>query len=149
MPVREMYVCYHIHPNRLPPKQTATLLSSPQTTARFLHGLLDHETVEVFLLLCLDNRHRLIGYHEVSRGTLDGTLVHPREVYKVAILANAANIILAHNHPSGDPSPSQDDHQITEQMVRAGRLLQIQVLDHIIIGDRDRYLSFQEAHLLL
>ena len=148
MPVREMYVCYHTHPNRLSPEEPRTLLTSPPITAQFLHSLLDQETVEVFVLLCLDTRHRLIGYHELSRGTLDAALVHPREVYKVAILANAASIILAHNHPSGDPSPSPDDRQITDVVVNAGRLLQIAVLDHIIIGDRNRYLSFREAQLL-
>lgn len=96
------------------------LFSSPRSTARFLHDLLCHETVEVFLLLCLDTRHHLIGHHELSRGILDAALVHPREVYKVAILANAASIILAHNHPSGDPTPSHDDRDITKQIVSAG-----------------------------
>jgi DNA repair protein RadC len=95
-------------------------------------------------ILCLTTKHRVIAYHEVSRGTLDATLVHPREVFKVALLANAAAIILTHNHPSGDPSPSPDDVQLTRRLVEAGVLLGVEVLDHIIVGD-GRYYSFQEV----
>jgi DNA repair protein RadC len=86
----------------------------------------------------------VIAYHEVSRGTLDATLVHPREVFKAALLSNAASIILTHNHPSGDPTPSPDDHQLTRRLVDAGRLIGVEVLDHIIVGD-GRYFSFREG----
>ena len=100
----------------------------------FAAGLQDQPS-EVFAILCLSTKHRVIGYHEVSRGTLDTALVHPREVFKAAILANAAAIILTHNHPSGDPTPSADDLTLTQRLVEAGRLLGIDVLDHIVIGD--------------
>jgi DNA repair protein RadC len=85
----------------------------------------------------------VIGYYEVSRGTLDSTLVHPREVFKAAILANAAAIILTHNHPSGDPTPSPDDLALTQRLVQAGQIIGIDVLDHVIVGD-GRWTSFVE-----
>ena len=86
----------------------------------------------------------MIAFHEVSRGTLDTTLVHPREVFKAALLANSSAIILCHNHPSGDPCPSPDDVHLTRRLVDAGTLLGVDVLDHIIVGD-GRYYSFKEA----
>ena len=119
-------------------------LSTPRDTAASLMTMLQDEPSEVFAILCITTKHRVIAYHEVSRGTLDATLVHPREVFKVALLANAAAIILTHNHPSGDPSPSPDDVQLTRRLVDAGALLGVQVLDHIIVGD-NRYYSFKEA----
>jgi DNA repair protein RadC len=95
-------------------------------------------------MLCLSTKHRVIAYHEVSRGTLDSTLVHPREVFKAALLANAAAIVVSHNHPSGDPSPTMDDLEVTTRLAAAGEVLGIAVLDHIVIGD-GRYFSFKEA----
>ncbi len=85
----------------------------------------------------------MIAYHEVSRGTLYATLVHPREVFKAALLANAAAIILTHNHPSGDPAPSPDDMALRRRLVDAGTLIGVDVVDHIIIGD-GCYVSFRE-----
>ena len=95
-------------------------------------------------MLCLSTKHRVIAYHEVSRGTLDSTLVHPREVFKAALLANAAAIVVSHNHPSGDPSPTIDDLEVTTRLVATGEVLGIPVLDHIVIGD-GRYFSFKEC----
>ena len=95
----------------------------------------------------LDSQHRLERDIAVTRGLLNSSLVHPREVFREAIAENAAAIILIHNHPSGDPTPSADDRVVTEQLVQAGRVLDIPVQDHIIIG-RGRYLSFAEAGLL-
>ena len=95
-------------------------------------------------MLCLSTKHRVIAYHEVSRGTLDSTLVHPREVFKAALLANAAAIVVSHNHPSGDPSPTMDDLEVTTRLVAAGEILGIVVLDHIVVGD-GHYFSFKEA----
>ena len=89
----------------------------------------------------------MIAYHEVSRGTLDATLVHPREVFKAALLANAAAIVLCHNHPSGESTPSRDDLQLTRRLVEAGTLLGVEVLDHIIVGDA-RYYSFKQSGCL-
>lgn len=103
--------------------------------------------VEEFHVAILDSQHRLERDVTVTRGLLNSSLVHPREVFREAISENAAAIILVHNHPSGDPTPSPDDRVTTEQLVAAGRLLDIPVQDHIIIG-RGRYLSFAEAGLL-
>ena len=115
--------------------------------AALLIPLLESEPSEVFMVLCLTTKNHLIGCHEVSRGTLDATLVHPREVFKIAMLANAFRIILGHNHPSGDPTPSPDDMEMTQRLVSAGDLLGIAVLDHVIVGD-GRTFSFREAGLI-
>ena len=92
--------------------------------------------VETFHLLLLNTRRRLIRIEKVSQGTLDTILVHAREIFKPAILWNAAAIILAHNHPGGDPAPSEADIKVTRDLISAGQLLKIEVLDHIILGQR-------------
>ncbi|MCC7241552.1 MAG: JAB domain-containing protein [Acidobacteria bacterium] len=115
--------------------------------ASALVSLLREEAVEVFVMLCLSTKHRVLGYYEVSRGTLDATLVHPRDVFKVALLANAAAIVVAHNHPSGDPSPTADDLSVTRRLVGAGELLGIQFLDHIVVGD-GRWVSLNDLGLI-
>jgi len=99
--------------------------------------------VECFAVLLLNTRRRVKGHHLVSTGTLDTILVHPREVFRLALTAAAAAIVLAHNHPSGDPSPSEADVKVTRDLIRAGQLLKIEVLDHIIIG-QPRFCSLRE-----
>ena len=144
MRLRELTIRYAVkkdHDGR--PILIDRTLSTPRESATALMSLLQHEPSEVFVVLCLTTKHRVIAYHEVSRGTLDATLVHPREVFKAAILANAAALILAHVHPSGDPTPSADDDDLTRRLAAAGTLLGIEVLDHIIVGDQ-RYASFRE-----
>jgi DNA repair protein RadC len=103
--------------------------------------------VEEFHVAVLDAQHRLDRDITITRGILNSSLVHPREVFREAIAERAAAIILVHNHPSGDPTPSADDRAITAQLVAAGRLLDIPVADHVVIG-RGRYLSFAEGGLL-
>jgi DNA repair protein RadC len=103
--------------------------------------------VEEFHVAVLDAQHRLERDITITRGILNSSLVHPREVFREAIAERAACIILVHNHPSGDPTPSADDRAITAQLVAAGRLLDIPVADHVVIG-RGRYLSFAEGGLL-
>ena len=104
---------------------------------------------EAFAVMLLDTKNRVIGINVVSIGSLSASVVHPREVFKAACLANAANIILTHNHPSGDPAPSKEDISITSRLVQAGRLMDIPVLDHIIIGDgTDRSISFKANDLI-
>jgi DNA repair protein RadC len=103
--------------------------------------------VEEFHVAVLDAQHRLERDITVTRGILNSSLVHPREVFREAITERAAAIILVHNHPSGDPMPSAEDRLVTQQLVAAGRLLDIPVHDHVIIG-RGRYMSFAEAGLL-
>jgi DNA repair protein RadC len=102
---------------------------------------------EVFYVVALDSQSQVRAVHEVTRGTLNSSLVHPREVFRAAILAGAAGIIIAHNHPSGDPTPSADDRAVTRQIVDAGRLLDVPRYDHVILGG-ERYVSFAEAGLL-
>ena len=125
------------------PTVAPRVLSTPAACAAVCLELLRDEPCEVFGILCLTTKHRLIAYYEVSRGSLDATLVHPREVFKAALLANAAAIVLAHNHPSGDPTPSADDVTLTNRLRAVGALIGIEVLDHLVIGD-GAYVSFQE-----
>ena len=102
---------------------------------------------EVFILITLNTKNIVTGYFEVHRGTINTSLVHPREVFKRALLNNANSIMVAHNHPSGDPNPSKEDLQITERLKEAGNLLGINLLDHIIVGE-DKYISLKEKGLL-
>ena len=90
---------------------------------------------------------RSVGIQEITRGSLSASIVHPREVYKAAILHNAASIILAHNHPSGSPSPSREDIAVTERILKAGKILDIPLLDHVIIGD-PRFVSLKEKGII-
>jgi DNA repair protein RadC len=100
---------------------------------------------EQFVVVLLDGKNQLLGFNVVSTGSLTAALVHPREVFKPAILGNAAALILVHNHPSGDPTPSDEDKAITTRLKQAGELLGIRVLDHVIIGDDDRFVSMAET----
>lgn len=102
---------------------------------------------EVFILITLNIKNIVTGYFEVHRGTINTSLAHPREVFKRALLNNASDIIVAHNHPSGDPNPSKEDLQITERLKEAGNLLGINLLDHIIVGE-DKYISLKEKGVL-
>lgn len=113
------------------------VLSEPKDVHDILSGYLHGLDREHFVVLLLDVRRKPIGINTVSIGGLNQTIVHPREVFKPAILSNAAAMILAHNHPSGDPKPSSEDISITQRIVEAGELLGIQVLDHIVIGEDD------------
>lgn len=116
----------------------APLLDTPEAVVELLreeNRLLPVETLQVVLL---NTRRRLIRCETVSQGTLDTLLVHAREVFKVAIAANAAALVVAHNHPSGDPSPSDADIKVTRDLIRAGQLLKIEVLDHVILGRATR-----------
>ncbi len=102
---------------------------------------------EEFLAVFLDGKNRLIGFNVVSVGSLTASLVHPREVFKPAILANAAALVIVHNHPSGDPTPSAEDQAITDRLKKAAELLGMSLLDHVVIGDR-RYVSFADTGIL-
>lgn len=119
-------------------------LSTPSEAAglgkRFLEDL-DREQV---IVCCLDNKNQPVSINVVSVGILNSSLVHPREVFKTAILSNAASIILFHNHPSGDPEPSQEDINITTRIKDAGAILGIELLDHIIIGSEESFCSLKE-----
>lgn len=122
-------------------------IRSPRDVVAVFAGRLEDLPVEEFHVAVLDAQHRLERDVTVTRGILNSSLVHPREVFREAIAERAAAVILVHNHPSGDPTPSADDRNVTDQLVAAGRLLDIPVHDHVIIG-RGRYTSFAEAGLL-
>lgn len=108
---------------------------------------IDKEPEEVFLCICLDTKGKIIGIHEVARGTLNSALIAPREVFKRALINNASRIIIVHNHPSGSPEASGEDKNTTKRLVESGEILGVEVLDHLIIGD-ESYFSFKENDIL-
>lgn len=117
--------------------------ATPRDVASYLLPLYGNYPVERFGVLLLDTRHRLLRTRVLSVGSLDASVVHPREVFREAILAGAAAIVLFHNHPSGDPSPSRDDVSLTRRLVTAGDLMGVDVIDHIVLAD-SRYASMKE-----
>jgi len=122
-----------------PMSREQTMCDTPEKAAQFWFEHVEDATrftpgVENFVVLLLNTRRRIIGWQIVSTGTLDTLLVHAREVFKVAIVANAAALVLMHNHPSGDPTASEADIRVTRDLVRGGQLLKIEVLDHVIVG---------------
>lgn len=120
---------------------------SPQGIYEIGLKLIGNEDREHLLVFCLNVKSKITCINTVSIGSLNCTLMHPREVFKPAILSNAHAVILVHNHPSGNPDPSRDDIQITKQLVEAGKILGIEVLDHVIVGD-GIYASFKEQRLI-
>jgi len=123
------------------------VLENPVATRRYLTSRLRHHPHEVFACLFLDNRHRVIVFEELFRGTVDGASVHPREVVRRALHHNAAAVILAHNHPSGVAEPSRADIRITRRLVEALALVDVRILDHVVIGEGDG-VSFAERGLI-
>ncbi len=130
-------------------RHEAPLLDTPERIADLLREENRLYEVENFQVVLLNTRRKLMRVEQISQGTLDTILVHPREVFKVAISAGAAALVLVHNHPSGDPTPSEADIKVTRDLIRAGQVLKIDVLDHIILGhktkERERdYVSLRE-----
>ena len=122
-------------------------IRGPDDVVAFVGPKLRKEHREHFLVLLLNARHEVMGKETVSIGSLNASIVHPREVFKPAVLASAASVVLVHNHPSGDPEPSEEDLAITKRLVEAGELLGIQVLDHVIVAARG-VVSFRSRQLL-
>jgi DNA repair protein RadC len=118
-------------------------LRTPRSVAEYLLPQFGNRPVEQFGVLSLDTKHRVVRASILSIGTLDASVVHPREVFREAMAAGAAALVLFHNHPSGDPEPSEDDVLLTERLTAAGVLMGIDVLDHVILADV-RYYSFRE-----
>lgn len=123
-------------------------VDSPEKAAGLLSEVLRDYDREVFCVISLDSRLRPINLNIASMGILDASLVHPREVFKAVILSNASRMMLAHNHPSGGLTPSKEDIAITDKLVRLGEIMDIPVVDHIIVGEKDRYFSFKENAIL-
>ncbi len=122
-------------------------IRSPEDVHRHFFPRLRDTFQEFFVVLLLDGRHRILREVVVSQGTLTASLVHPREVFRPALQDAAAALILVHNHPSGDPTPSREDREVTERLVEAGELLGVRVLDHLVVAEGG-YHSFSEAGLL-
>ena len=118
-------------------------IGSPQDGADYLMSRKRYATREEFVVVFLNTKNRVVGQEIISEGSLNSSVVHAREVFAPAILQHAAAIIVAHNHPSGDPTPSREDREVTRMLVESGKVLGIPLLDHLVIGD-GRYYSFQE-----
>jgi DNA repair protein RadC len=124
-------------------------LNSARVVNRFLRDVgLHSKSSEEFHVLYLNTRNQVIGMEMISKGTLNASLVHPREVFKGALLANANSLILAHNHPSGNVEPSSADKQVTETLVKAGKLMDVKIIDHLIIGATGGFFSFSDASMI-
>lgn len=128
-------------------REPSPRITDPYAAGRFFLARLQSFPVEHFEVATLDTRNRIIAVTTVSIGTLNNSLVHPRETYIEAVTLRAAGIIVAHNHPSGDPTPSREDHDLTKRLREAGKVLGIELLDHIVVG-HGRYYSFKERDLL-
>jgi len=135
----------------LPPTHAKerTPCRTPHDAFLFMQPYVEREEVETFWILALDTQSNILFNHPIviTRGTLNSSLVHPREVFRAAIVAGAAALILVHNHPSGDPTPSPDDRAVTRQLVEAGKILDLPIQDHLVIGHA-AYRSFAEMGLL-
>ena len=118
-----------------------------QRVAQAIYGTLDADK-EHFVLLAMNNKNRVNGFKVISTGSLTASLVHPREVWRAALHLCAAAVVLVHNHPSGDPAPSVEDQDITRRLKETGDLLGIRVLDHVVLGDQERFYSFSDRGLL-
>lgn len=117
-------------------RSESPLLDNPESIAQLLREDCRLYDVEHFHAVLLNTRRKLIRVDKISQGTLDSVLIHPREVFKSAISANASALVIVHNHPSGDPTPSEADIKVTRDLIRAGQLLRIELLDHVILGKR-------------
>ena len=124
--------------------------SSPEQVTEMARTFFDDTDREIFAAFYLNGKNQIAGVNEISVGSLNQSIVHPREVFKGAILANAAAVILVHNHPTGDPTPSNEDKEITRRLRDAGDILGIRVLDHVIVGEEEtnQFYSFTQHGLL-
>lgn len=122
-----------------------TKISSSKDLARIASALIGDSDREMFIAIHLDSRNKLLDVHTVSVGSLTGSLVHPREVFKAAIISNSCAIVIAHCHPSGDTKPSPEDDKVTERLVRCGCILGVKVLDHVVVNhDGSSYYSYAD-----
>ena len=136
-----------VRDGRVPIMEAPVIIRTPADTIPVLEAELSSRSAEVFLALAMNTKNHVIAILPVSQGSLNASIVHPRELFQRAILSNGASLILAHNHPSGDSSPSPEDIALTRRLVEAGQLLDIPILDHIILGYGNFY-SFKEHGLI-
>jgi DNA repair protein RadC len=123
-----------------------TALSSPEAAFEMLRGLIGDSDRESGVVICLDSKNRPTSFQIVSTGSINSSIMHPREVFKCAVLSNSTSIIIGHNHPSGDLTPSPDDIEITKKLLEAGRILGIRLQDHLILSPSD-YRSLRESNI--
>ncbi len=135
--VRERSVTYEVSP----------AVQSPEDLVSVARALIGDSDREVMAVIYLNHKHKVQAIERVATGTLSSVVVHPREVFKGALLANASAIAMVHNHPSGDPTPSEDDRELTKRVMQAGEILGIRVLDHIVLGE-DKHVSLRETTTL-
>lgn len=147
MYVRELIVRYRLKrvSGIVSPNGTLTM---PAGAAATFVKLLGRETVEVCGLFCLSTKLEIVAYHALSRGTINHTIVTPRDVFRTALLAHATSVVVGHNHPSGHVEPSPDDVALTKTLSAAGVLVGVELLDHLIVSADGHYFSFKEAGLL-
>lgn len=126
------------------PAEAKPKINAPEDVYRLLCPQMREMKKEISVVICLDTKNQIISKETISIGSLNANIVHPREVFKASLLASAAHIIVSHNHPSGDPTPSREDIDITKKLVETGKIMGIEVLDHVIIGD-GRHFSMKEA----
>lgn len=129
------------------PVQKDYKITSPEDAVSYLYSKISTKSTEHFATILLNSKNRIIGFEIISHGSINSSVVHPREVFNSAIVNHAAGIIAAHNHPSGDPSPSKEDKDLTNTLSESGKMLGIPVLDHIIVG-HNCYFSFKEHCLI-
>ena len=144
----QIKACFELGKRKdLEPEQKDFDIKDPQSVVKAIRASIKDKAKEHFKLILLNARNKIIGITTVSIGSLNASIVHPREVFKDAIAHNAYSVVLAHNHPSGDPEPSEDDLTMTRRLIEAGKILGIEVLDHIIIT-KNGYFSFKDRGLL-
>lgn len=146
MPPPEKYALYQVKLVREGRPSYTTTINDPQSAARFFQKRFGASVQEHFIGLFLNSRNVPLGWREISRGTLNAALVHPRELFLPAIKLAAGSLIMLHNHPSTDLTPSRDDIELTRRMAQAGDILGIEVIDHLIIST-NKHLSFKESNL--
>ena len=129
------------------PVQDEYRIISPEDGANYLYPKLSYKSTEHFAVVLLNSKNRIIGFEIISQGSINSSVVHPREVFNSAIVNHAAGILAAHNHPSGDPTPSKEDKALTNSLAESGKMIGIPVLDHIIVG-HNCYFSFKEHCLI-
>ena len=127
-------------------RKASAAITDPHAAVRFARATLHDDAREHFLAIYLDARQRPLAYQIVSIGTVNQSLVHPREVFRPGLLAGASGIVLLHSHPSGDPTPSLEDREVTERLAKAGRILGIHILDHVVFTTEGRFHSFAHSH---
>lgn len=124
-----------------------TKLTSPDAVASFLYSFIGDEPQENFVVISVSSKGDILNATKIAIGTVNQAIIHPRDVFRTAVMSNASSIIIAHNHPSGDPTPSKNDIDVTHMLLEGAKVLDIQILDHIIVG-YDRYYSLKEKGII-